>query len=103
MSLSFETVEARATWSPIANCPGRWVIRARVAIPLTALVGDSVVQEFKSPHMEDGVLVVRFDGGGGLLAFCKQDGTLVHTLNTEDGLRRRMAKLGLEFREPSAD
>ena len=103
MSVSFETVAERAAWSPIPNCPGRWVIRGRTTIPLESLVGDSVALEFKSPHTEDDVLLVRFDGGGGLLTFRKPNGTLVHTLNTAEGLQRRMAKLGLEVPEELFD
>jgi hypothetical protein len=42
----------------------------------------------------DPVLVARF-ADGGLISYRRADGTYVHTLNTREGLERKLAQLGL--------
>jgi hypothetical protein len=37
--------------------------------------------------------------GGGLISYRQADGTFVHTLNTEEGLARKLADLGLDLPE----
>lgn len=95
-SPSFEDLLATARWRPIRDCPGRFVL---CGPPTTAtprdLAGPEVcVEEYRVACTPDRVLVARLPGGG-LLSFLKPDGRFVHTLNTEDGLRRRLARLGL--------
>ena len=93
--LSFEAVLARAPWRPIPGCPGRYVLRG-ARLELDEVLGESAgVEEHHVAATPDAVLVVRFPGGGGLLSFRKADGALVHTLNTEEGLRRRLGRLGI--------
>jgi hypothetical protein len=94
--LTYETVLQRAPWRPIPDCPGRHVLRG-LCPSFEELLGEPLdVEEHHVAATEDAVLVVRF-AGGGLITFRKPDGTLVHTLNTEEGLRRRLAKLGIAF------
>jgi hypothetical protein len=35
--------------------------------------------------------------GGGLVSYRKPDGAYLHTLNTPDGLARKLAQLGIEL------
>ena len=41
------------------------------------------------------VVVIRF-ADGGLISYRKADGSYIHTLNTCDGLHRKLAQLGIE-------
>jgi len=43
----------------------------------------------------DPVLVVAFRGGG--LSYLREDGTLMHTLNTSEGFYRKLRQLGIEL------
>eukprot|EP00040_Diaphanoeca_grandis_P022912 m.123920 g.123920 ORF g.123920 m.123920 type:complete len:238 (-) comp29025_c0_seq1:350-1063(-) len=59
------------------------------------LPGSRVVSTIISPVSgKDDVEVVRLVGGGGLLSYCKPDGTYVHTFNTESGLCRKIIAIG---------
>ena len=46
----------------------------------------------------DPVLVVEFEGGG-LISYLREAGTLMHTLNTAEGFRRKLRQLGVELKE----
>lgn len=41
----------------------------------------------------DAVLVLRLPGGGGLITYCRPDGAHIHTLNSPEGLARKLALL----------
>jgi hypothetical protein len=43
------------------------------------------------------VAIFRDNGGGGLITFCKGDGSFVHTLNEPHGLERKLKGLGLQY------
>jgi hypothetical protein len=42
----------------------------------------------------DPALVVELEGGG-LISYLREDGTLMHTLNTPEGFRRKLRQLGI--------
>jgi hypothetical protein len=46
---------------------------------------------------KDPVVVAVFVDGG-LISYRKLNGTYVHTLNTRDGLERKLQQLGIELR-----
>lgn len=89
---------SRHPWTPIRNCPGRWVLRgSRPDLGVREMVGQEVsVAEYEVASTPDRVLVARF-ADGGVLTFRKPDGTHVHTLNTVAGLQRRLARLGIDL------
>lgn len=93
---SFERLFERWDWGPIRGCPGRYVLRdARKDLrPRDVLGAETGVTEFTVPAAGDGVLVATF-AGGGLLSYRRADGSFVHTLNTTEGLRRKLAQLGI--------
>ena len=95
--VTFDTVRARWSWQPIPDCPGRYVLRdAPKHLSVEQVVGAAVpVREFRVPVTPDVVHVAVF-AGGGLICFAKPNGSIVHTLNTPDGLQRRLARLGIE-------
>ena len=83
-------------WRPIPNCPGRFVLStgpSRVAPE--SLAPDEAPTEHRVTAAPDPVVVTRF-ADGGLISYRKPDGTYLHTLNTRDGLRRKLAQLGIE-------
>jgi hypothetical protein len=50
--------------------------------------------EHRVPGARDPVIVARFEDGG-LISYLRADGTYVHTLNTCEGLERKLAQLGI--------
>jgi hypothetical protein len=58
-----------------------------------------MAQSFRSAAAKDEVLLVRF-AFGALLSYRHSDGTFLHTLNTESGLLRKLAALGVEDHTP---
>ena len=87
-------------WQPIPNCPGRYVLAGGpVAAPpdqIAVPIGDSV--EHVVAVTKDPVIVTLFEDGG-LISYRKQDGTYLHTLNTREGLERKLRQLGIRGAE----
>jgi phage baseplate assembly protein gpV len=94
--MNFDKLFAQRRWMPIRNCPGRFgLAEGPVRESPSSIVGDLVSQEFHVPSARDRVIVVRF-GDGGLISYRRDDGTYVHTLNTAEGLARKLAQLGID-------
>ena len=51
-------------------------------------------REFQVKTAEDPVVVTALEAGG-LISYRKSDGGYLHTLNTEEGLRRKLEQLGI--------
>ena len=67
----------------------------RARIPPDRLAGAAApARVLHSRHAADPIEVVPLEGGS-LLSYRKTDGRYVHTLNTPDGLARKLAQLGL--------
>ena len=47
----------------------------------------------------DLVLVATLDGGCGIISYQREDGTLLHTLNTPEGFQRKLEQLGIDLTE----
>ena len=60
-----------------------------------SLAPDAALTEHRVAAAPDPIIVIRF-ADGGLISYRKSDGTYVHTLNTHDGLHRKLAQLGIE-------
>jgi hypothetical protein len=88
-------------WEPIRNCPGRYVLTgARADLSPQALLGGEVILSvYDVKTARDTVMVARFSGGG-LITYKRENGTYLHTLNTEEGLARKLLQLGIEPGEP---
>lgn len=95
-AMRFETLHARFEWAAIPNCPGRYVLRTdRATIPPERLVDESAsTRRCHSPHAADPIELVLLENGA-LLSYRKADGRYVHTLNTPEGLARKLAQLEL--------
>jgi hypothetical protein len=94
--MRFDTLLAMLAWSAIPNGPGRYVLKTdRTRIPPEKLVGDgAVVRILRSPHAADPIELVMLEDGA-VLSYRKPDGHYVHTLNTSDGLARKLVQLEL--------
>ena len=96
---SFQTLLAYYDWEAIANCPGRYILKGIHELTPQDLVGDDLTQqEFSSPNASDPVLVVVLPDGG-LISYCKPDGTYVHTLGNAEGFSRKLAQLEIQLKE----
>ncbi len=82
----------------IPHCPGRSVLRGIDATegPETLVGSEGTVTEHTVPKARDRVVVTRLDGWG-LISYARDDGTWLHTANTPEGFRRKLADLGIVF------
>lgn len=94
--MTFSALYDRWAWRPIPNCPGRYVLAAGpVATPPEDIVGSANEgSEHVSAAARDPVIVTAFDDGG-LISYRKPEGVFVHTLNTREGLERKLRELGI--------
>jgi hypothetical protein len=93
----FDELMAGWPFRPIPDCPGRFVLRGQAShLSPEELLGVRLAAvEYQPASTPDRVVVTEFEGGA-LLTFIKPDGTHVHTLNTPEGLRRRLRRFGIE-------
>jgi len=96
--MTFDELAARWELRPIRNCSGRFIIlTSATELSPRELLGPSVeIYTFNMTTARDTVLVARL-GGGGLISYRRLDGTHLHTLNTEEGFRRKLLDLGIEI------
>ena len=84
-------------WRPIRNCRGRYcLVTSNSRLAVSALVPDTPATIYRVQTARDPVLVVEFEGGG-LISYLREDGTLMHTLNTSEGFHRKLCQLGVEL------
>ena len=87
-------------WKPIRNCPGRFILRdgGSSLSPADILGGEeSSMSEHRVQAASDTVLVLRLEGGGGLISYRRANGSHLYTLNTREGFERKLAQLGIEY------
>lgn len=98
--MNFEELKSRWNWSPIRNCPGRFIWRGGddKNISPEELTGGGGIHfsEFRVEKAKDAVIVGRISDGG-LISYRKDDGTFLHTLNTVEGFERKLSQLGIKF------
>ena len=94
--VTFAALIDRWAWRPIPNCPGRYVLAAGpVATPPESFVpGANGGSEYLCATAKDPVIVTPFEDGG-LISYRQADGLFLHTLNTRDGLERKLEQLGI--------
>ena len=93
--MSFEELFGKFLWRPIRNCPGRYVLAMDVySGPPAQLAPACAAREYCVDRVPDAVAVVRFSDGG-LISYRKPDGRYLHTLNTAEGLARKLGELGI--------
>ncbi len=95
LRITFESVYDAWPWRPIPGCPGRFVLSPAVFHGPPSGLCDGLENAEIVPGAADPAVVIRFPGGG-LLSYRKPDGSFVHTLNTAEGLARKLAEMGGE-------
>jgi hypothetical protein len=81
-------------WRPIRGCPGRFVLASPQPVGF-APFGSGAPKSYRVPKARDEVLVARFADGCGLISYRRDDGSILHTLNTAAGLARKLDELGI--------
>ncbi|MCA1558644.1 MAG: hypothetical protein LC731_08915, partial [Acidobacteria bacterium] len=84
---------------PIRNCPGRYVLRgANGHLSLSDVSSEACgFSEHRGTAAPDTVLVMKLKDGAGLISYRRADGSLLHTLNTPEGFKRKLLQLGIVF------
>jgi hypothetical protein len=94
-SMDFELLIRKFPWRPIPNCPGRYSLAMETfSGPPAELAPGEDAREYCVDGARDPVTVVGFSGGG-LISYRKWDGRYLHTLNTAEGLARKLGELGI--------
>ena len=87
---------------PIPDCPGRYVLRGidRSRGPASVVEAHGPVTEHVVTKARDKVVVTRLGerGDQGLISYARADGSWLHTANTPEGFRRKLADLGISPR-----
>ncbi|HRH42053.1 MAG TPA: hypothetical protein PKY82_10440 [Pyrinomonadaceae bacterium] len=89
---TFEKAFNTGDWKPIRNCPGRFLLiggRSDINIENLSESKNPVV-EILTEIVPDTVLMIEFEDGGGMISYVKSDGKFIHTLNTNEGFRRKL-------------
>ena len=102
--MTFDELKNRWGWKPMRGCPGRYILPGTEfnGSPCDLLRAQTKLDEFRVGAAEDPVVVARLAQGGGLISYRRPDSTYIHTLNTEEGFRRKLDQLGIRF-EPTAE
>lgn len=90
-------------WRSIRNCPGRFILNgANSELRVEDLTGcEAQTSEYRTSTARDVVLVAALDEGG-IISYKREDGSLLHTLNTPDGFERKLRQLGINLAEKNA-
>ena len=92
---TYASLLASGTWRALPSCPGRLVWRGDRFVTPADLLGPGVeVAVFDVEAASDPVHVGRVEGGG-LISYRRADGEFAHTLNTDEGLTRKLDQLGI--------
>jgi len=96
--VAFDEIMSRWPWRPIPNCPGRFVLSGRSSLAPSEIVFAAIgaITEHVVPATPDPVVVAEFEDGG-LISYRKPDGSFIHTLNTIEGLDRKLRQLGIRM------
>lgn len=100
--MTFAELFEKLSWRPIKNCPGRYVLQGAEGTPprVEELTGSELaVSEHKVSAARDPVLVAALRCGGGIISYRREDGSVLHTLNTPEGFHRKLRQLGLNLAE----
>ena len=98
--MTFQALMDSRPWKPIRHCPGRYVLPPCGETPAQLIGSDAAFHEYQLPSARDPVVVARI-ADGGLISYRRADGLYVHTLNTPEGLARKLEQLGVPERQSS--
>ena len=96
MSTLLEILE-RCDGRPILHCPGRYVLRGvNPGVGPEVICRDAEFARHEVKTARDAVVVAWLTDWG-LISYARADGTWLHTVNTPEGYRRKLAELGIPF------
>ncbi len=97
MGHTFSTLKTVFSWRPLRNCPGRYGLCGPPSrlLPGSLAGGSTRSRTFRATVSGDEVVVTPLVDGG-LISYRKANGTYRHTLNDQDGFRRKLTALGVE-------
>jgi len=94
---SFNDIFDKFQCRPIPGCPGRYIIKNSHHLSVKGICGtEAETEEFTSGSVPDPVIVCRFDDGG-IISYRKPDGSFVHTLNNNEGFKRKCRDLDIQL------
>ena len=107
---SFERMRRTFIWKDIRDCPGRSTLS-----PTNQHLGDlisllqrvfgstsqipTVIGPLRSGVVRDEVFVCKFRDQGGIISYKHPDQTFLHTLNTPEGLSRKLRQLNITLND----
>ncbi len=96
--MNFETIKRNFAWKAIHDCPGRYTFKkVNGNYSLQELLGTGIkFRRFDISKAKDPIYVVKLEDGG-VISFLKADGRFVHTLNNEEGFKRKLTDLGIKL------
>ena len=94
--MTFESIKRKGNWTPIRNCPGRFVLRGVVlTLGISELLGvEAQIQRHASAMARDIVFVYSLNDGG-VISYHRESGDWIHTLNTPEGFKRKLSQLAI--------
>ncbi len=92
----FKKLKSLFEWSPIPNCPGRYILKTPDKhLSISEVIGYEIkTSEYKVDTARDLILIAMIIDGG-IISYKRTDGTYLHTLNTIDGFSRKLNDLGI--------
>jgi hypothetical protein len=96
---TFNDLFVSRNWQQIPNCPGRFKLTGElVGLTPSSVVGRPLPEfEFTVRGAKDPVIVTPLGDGSGLISYRRPSGEYIHTLNTPEGLARKLANLGISI------
>ena len=98
MKMNIDQLFAAFDWEAIPNCPGRYALRVgkgERAPGLDEFFDCLSAKRLVISACIDPVWVRVFPEGGGLISYERENRDPLHTLNTEEGFRRKLDQLGI--------
>ncbi len=93
--MTFNEIYEKFPWREIYGCPGRFILKKGYNLSINEIVGKEIESRlYVSEKSKDPFYVCVFPDGG-LISYQKEDNFLVHTLNTTEGLVRKLKDLGI--------
>ena len=95
--MDFKTLKNKYDWKEIYGCPGRFILKNadKITTPEELLNEKVIINSIRRDDTSDEILIARFKDGG-LISYKKTDGTIIHTLNTEEGFLKKLQKLNIK-------
>ena len=95
--MKIEEIMSKHSYKPIRNCPGRYILVIDEKKSIEEIINLNIeIKEYNLRAAKDIVLIVKLDNGG-LISYKRNDGTFLHTINTNEGFERKIKQLGISL------